>query len=269
MVELNAGPCEAWDPVGCGTWPDDLMAIRDYALMAATEVLWERTKRRFGLCELTLRPCRRSCAPYGALAWLNNWLPTWGGSGGWGWPYPALVGGRWYNMGCGICENDCSCTILHQIELPTPVAQILEVKVDGDVLDSSEYRVDNWRWLVRLGGDEWPLCQDLNLADTEVGTWSVTATYGEVVPTLGLFAVNELALDIARSCVGQECGVPSGVVKQVQRQGVTKIFLSSEYVNGQTGLKLTDRFFNTYNPTQSGVATVYNIDRPQSRRVGT
>lgn len=262
MAILDAGPCSAWDPVNCGPWPDELESVREYALMAATEVLWERTKRRFGLCEITLRPCRRTCAPYAAL----SWLPTWGGSNGdWGWPYPALLGGRWYNLGCGFCENECSCAVLYQIELPTPVAEIVEIKIDGSVLSSSSYRVDNWRWLVRLDGQNWPLCQDLNKADTEVDTWSVTATYGEAVPMLGMFAVNELGLEVAKTCIGQSCGNPSSVTKQVVRQGVTKIFMGAS--KGQTGLFFTDRFINTYNPTNSGVATIYNIDSPKMRRL--
>lgn len=270
MAALNSGPCEAWEPIDCAAWPTELDAVRDIALMAATEILWNRTKRRFGLCEITLRPCRRECAGMSALSWLNSWLPTWGGSGGgWGWPYPALLGGVWYNLGCGFCGDTCSCTILHQVQLPNPVAEVTEVKVDGVVLDDTAYRVDNWQWLVRLDGADWPLCQDLNLEDTEVGTWSVTATYGEVVPTLGLFAVNELGLQIAKACMGLPCTLNGGMVESVQRQGVNKRFIIEGSKNAPLGLVMSDRFINLYNPSNSGIATIHNMDSPAPRRVGT
>lgn len=165
------GPCQAWEPADCAVWPTNLEPVKDMALMAATEILWLRTKRRFGTCEISLRPCRRECGGELALAWLyGSWLPTQGGT--WGWPYPALVGGRWFNLGCGICADSCSCTILHQVELPYPVADILEVKVDGQVLVTGAYRVDDWRHLVRLDGGDWPTC-------FPAGTL-VTTDYGQV-----------------------------------------------------------------------------------------
>lgn len=261
---FSAGPCEAWTAADCTDWPDDLVAIQADALMAATEILWEKTQKRFGLCSYTLRPCAQDCAGELALAWLyGSWLPTWGmASGGFGWPYPALVGGTWYNLGCGNCQNTCSCNILHQIELPYPVSAVTQVKVDGDILAPTAYRVDDWRYLVRLDGGTWPRCNDLNKADTEDGTWSVTATYGEAVPTLGAFAVNEMALRIARTCV-TSCATPSGVVTQIDRQGVRKTL-----DKGLMGPVATE-FVETYNPTRSGVATIINLDRPAARRVGT
>lgn len=268
--QFDAGPCEPWTPLYCDAWPADLLPIQDMAVMAATEILWEKTKKRFGLCEYTLRPCAEECAGTDALAWLyGSWLPTWGMSGGgFGWPYPALIGGTWWNLGCGSCSGACSCTEVHQIELPFPVAEVLDVKVDGVELDPSAYIVNDWKYLVRVDGERWPRCNDLNLPDTEEGTWSVTATYGEQVPIAGRFAVNELALEYARACVGQACNLSAGVVSKITRQGVTKDLLTAAK-NGDLGLLLSDRFVNTYNPTRSGVATIIALDSPRATRWGT
>lgn len=266
---LNSGPCAAWEPADCAAWPDNLEPVRDMALMAATEILWNRTKRRFGVCELSLRPCRRECGGDLALAWLyGSWLPTYGGTGyGWGWPYPALIGGRWYNMGCG-CGDDCSCTAMHQIQLPYPVADIIEVKVDGVVLVTGAYRVDDWRQLVRLDGEDWPLCQDLNLPDTESGTWSVTLTVGEAVPQMGLFAVNELGLQIALGCVGSgACALPAGTLKSLDRQGVKQEFLQGAWLAGYRGMPAVQAFLETWNPTRSGTASIMAIDGPRRGRI--
>lgn len=273
MSPLNSGPCEAWPIADCGTWPDNLLPVQDMAVMAATEILWGRTKRRFGACTLDLRPCKRDCAGDLALAWLyGSWMPTYGGSYDWGWPYPALVGGRWFNMACG-CGDTCSCTTIHQFELPYPVSGIGEVKVDGVVLDPSAYRVDEWRYLVRLDGEDWPLCQDLNLPDTEVGTWSVTASIGEPVPQLGMFAVDQLARQIALGCIGSAgCALPTGTLKSLSRQGVEQSFVTGAdaWIAGFAGMPAVSAFLQLYNPTRSGTASVYAIDGPRrSRIVGT
>lgn len=271
MTILSTGPCGPWEPLDCPAWPDSLAGVKDNAIMAATEVLWELTKRQFGSCTMTLRPCRTDCAGDNALAWLyGSWLPTWGGNSGWGWPFPALLGGRWYNLGCGACGDTCSCAIVHQVQLPYPIATITQVKVDGVTLDSGAYRVDDWQFLVRLDGNEWPQCNNLNKADTEVGTWSVTGTWGTAVPMMGRVAVGALALETAKALCGDgSCQLSPAQVREINRQGVRKAFITAGDKGSQTGLMLVDRFINTYNPTGSNFASIYNIDAPRSRRVGT
>lgn len=268
MAELSSGPCEAWVPADCAEWPTNLEPVKEMALMAATEILWTRTRRRFGTCTISLRPCRRECGGELALAWLyGSWIPTYGGSWGMGWPYPALVGGRWYNLGCG-CGDDCSCVRLSQIQLPYPVADIIEVKIDGAVLVAGAYRVDDWKWLVRTDGGEWPLCQDLNLADTEEDTWSVTVAIGEAVPQLGMFAVDQLARQIALGCIGSTgCALPTGTLKSLSRQGVSQEFLLGTWLAGFSGLSAVDAFLETYNPQRASVASIYSIDGPRRGRI--
>lgn len=264
------GPCAPW-PYICDDFPDGAtQEIIDYAVMAATEALWMRTKRRFGFCSMTLRPCRKECFP----AW--PWIPQrgWHNVTGmtWPWPAPALVGGQWINIACGSCGDGCSCSSVSEVVLPYPVHEVTEVKIDGVVLDPSAYRVDDWRLLVRLDGQDWPRCNDLNLDDTEDGTWSVTASYGTEVPVLGQLAVGELASEIVKRCVGSNgCKLPSSTVRQVTRQGVTKVFFDAEtaFANGMLGLTQSDMFIKTYNPTNTGIASIFDIDGPRQRRVGT
>src|SRR5688572_26213399 len=143
------------------------------AVQIATEILYNLSAQQFGVCEFTIRPCRESCndsAWWGASGYLG-----WGGWLGGMYPQPALIGGNWYNLRCGSCSGSCSCTPLSIALLPSPVNQILEVKVDGVILTpGTDYRVDNFRELVRLGGQFWPECQDMTLADDQPNTWSVT-----------------------------------------------------------------------------------------------
>lgn len=269
---MNSGPCEPWIPL-CTSWPAGASpVITGAAVEAATEILWERTARRFGLCTVKLFPCREDNWPSNAARWLGSWLPTQGGSSGWGWPYPALLGGLWYNLGCGGsgCGGTCTCNVLWTAQLPQPVVNVIEVKVDGVVLDPTAYRVDNWRTLVRLDGKPWPVCNNINQDDTHVGTWSVTAQYGETVPVSGQLAVGELAQELVKSCLGGACQVPQATLTRLKRQGVERDFIKITGKLGEIiGLHHCDLFVQTYNPTASRPAAIYGFDGPRRRYINT
>ena len=101
-----------------------------------------------------------------------------------------------------------------------------------------------------------------------VGTWSVTATYGEPVPELGALAAGELACEIIRSLSGEDCRLPATVTSLV-RQGVTIQYpdLARTLETGKIGLYLCDLFLQTYNP--HGLvrrAATYSVDGPDLRR---
>jgi hypothetical protein len=265
------GPCQAWD-LSCANFPDEVEPeLEATAAMIATEILWNRTKRQFGLCSVSLRPCRKDCLPAGPwIPQVGGWYDFTGSS--WPFPQPALIGGAWINIACGSCFSDCSCSHISEVRLPYPVAAITEVKVDGVVLPPTAYRVDNYNLLVRIDGEEWPRCNDMNLDDTEVGTWSVTADYGQDVPELGKLAAGQLAVEIAKRCINASgCVLPSGTVPEVTRQGVKKVFFDSEtaFKGGMTGMYWPDLFIKTFNPSGTGLANIFDIDGPKHRRVGT
>lgn len=258
------GPCENWPvkfmcDVSCVS-----PTVTGDAVAVATEVLWAFTGRQFGLCEVTLRPCRRECRDF---PWPGGGWSEWAGSS---WISPSLISGQWFNVACGRCTRGCSCGELSEILLPAPVHDVVEVKVDGVVVSGSEYRLDDNRILVSLG-DAWPTCNDLALDDDQPGTWSVTARYGLEVPTGGEWAVGELACELIKAFSDEECRLPRNV-SQLVRQGVTIQFpaVSELFAKGQTGLYLVDQFIATWNPSglrrRSGV---YSVDNPPHRRVGT
>jgi len=259
------GPCADW-PV---TWTCDVdtlnPAVTGIAVSMATETLWALTGMRFGVCQVTLRPCARSCDDG---SFYDDFGPPWASSS---YPQPALIGGLWFNLACGSCPGTCSCTEVSEVRLPSPVNTIVEVKIDGTPMVSGAYRIDNNRLLVRTDGGRWPRCNDLNLDDTEVGTWSVTATYGEALPEGASLAVGQLACEIAKAAAGGDCKLPAGL-QQLVRQGVTISYpdVGELFRQGRTGLYLVDMFVATWNP--SGLrqrSRVYNVDRPTVRRAGT
>ena len=265
----TTGPCETWTPTFTCALPTGASAVSGAALQAATEVLYALSGRRFGLCTLTLRPCRREC--YGEV-WPAGWMAV-DGLGSGSWPYPTLVGGLWFNLGCGGCVGGCSCATVSEVVVPVPVHDVVEVRVDGvPLVENTDYRVDSFRYLVRLGGASWPSCNDLGLTDAEPGTWSVTVRTGEDVPPLGSMAVGVLASEFTKLLLcNDDCALPRPVQSLV-RQGVNVTFLDPNevFANGRTGLYLPDLFITTYNP--DGIrrrARVYDVDRDDSRLTGT
>jgi len=260
-----SGPCANW-PV---TWACDTStlnpAVTGTAVSMATEFLWAASGMRFGVCEVTLRPCRRDCQTGG---FYDDFGPPWTAQY---YPQPALVGGLWFNLTCGSCTGSCSCGLVSEVQLPAPVNTIVEVLIDGTPLVSGAYRVDNNRLLVRTDGSQWPLCNDLSLDDTEVGTWSVRATYGEALPEGTALAMGQLACEIAKAADGGDCRLPAGV-QQLVRQGVTISYpdVGELFRQGRTGLYLVDMFLSTWNPyNMRQRSRVYNVDRPSVRRAGT
>lgn len=265
-MTLDVGPCDPW-PV---RWVCDVSAespsATGYAVSMATRVLWSLTGRQFGTCTTTLRPCRTDCTE----GWPGGGWDMWSMPTTYGYGY--LDGMYWYPLGCGGCNTGaCGCDTVSETRLPDGVSSIVQVKVDGSPLATGAYRVDNNRLLVRTDGQAWPRCNNLSKNDTQTGTWSVTAVYGQEVPDGGKVAAGELACEILKAMRGEECRLPAGVT-QLVRQGVTISVpdFGDILMHGRTGLYLCDMFIMSENPKhlrQRG--RVYSVDRPTQRRAGT
>jgi hypothetical protein len=155
--------------------------------------------------------------------------------------------------------------------LPAPVHRIVEILIDGAPMPSGSYRLDNNRIVVRTDGGVWPFCNDLSTDDSQPGTWSVTALFGEPIPDGARLAMGQLACEIVRAAGGEDCNLPAGVT-QLIRQGVTIQYpdIGSLFSQGRTGLYLVDMFLNTWNPYNLRQRSrVYNVDRPTVRRTDT
>jgi hypothetical protein len=230
-------------------------AVAEIIEDAAVAYLWNWTGKQFGTCEITLRPCRQSCfddwTTYRGTRWQGVQLPWYGGWGGAGPVNPALIGGQWYNLPCGSCGDECSCGPVRQIDLPGPVSSVTEVVIDAVALPTSSYRVDNHRWLVRLDGEDWPLCQNMN-ADpaTDLDTFAVTYLIGTSVPAGGQIAAGKLACEMAKAqCGGSGCQLPQRL-QTITRQGVTMGILDSMeslYAEGSTGIWMVDSWVASIN----------------------
>lgn len=246
-----AGPCQPWcssqDVWTCCGQPTEVVngieCPVDMTVFAleASQVLFELGGRlNLGVCEQTVRPC-------GTGSWCGIQVLSRGHVIGW-------MDDRWSG-------NICGCQPLSKVLLPGyPVREILEVKIDGAVVDPATYRLDGFRWLVRVRDPAdpstvlmWPLCQALDLPDTELGTFSVTYSYGQEPLLIGRDAAEQLGCELYKACIGSgDCELPTGVTR-INRQGVT-IERAAFTAWGmqdkiwKTGLAKVDAFLNAVNP---------------------
>src|SRR5690625_2662114 len=154
----------------------------------ATDLLWNWTGRRYGICEVSIRPCRQQDylgredtysgrGPYTSLPGVPR--------AGW---QPVLIDGSWFNLRCGSCSGGCNCEWGKALSLPGPAQEIIEILIDGEILDPSKYYLTPWGTLVRVDGGFWPNAQDMSKAPTEPGTWQITYKRGVPVPDGGQIA---------------------------------------------------------------------------------
>ncbi len=259
-MTTDFGPCDPWNVRWICDVSTESPTATGAAVTAATYTLWALSGRQFGTCTVTLRPCRRECYDQ---SWWNSYSLPWTSY----WDY-ADSNYPWFVLGCGGCRGSCSCSAVSEVVLPSPVQSIVTVKLDGVVAPTGSYRLDNNRLLVRTDGQQWPSCNNLNKDDTQPGTWSVTAVYGQPVPKMGEVAMGELACEILKAMAGEECRLPPGVT-QLTRQGVSISVpdIGDLFRDGKTGLYLVDMFLSASNPhklQQRG--RIYSPDRMPHRR---
>lgn len=252
---MASPPCN-WvlDMDTCGTWGDYETEVQDAAKQAAMTILWAATGRRYGLCEVTVRPY--GIGAYGACAGSLGWIAD--GVDGW-LPY-SYVGGAYRSL-TPFQPPRC------EIWLPGRVDSVLEVMQDGVIVDPGSYRVDDWTWLVRTDGGCWPTTVDMG-SDADV--FQVTYMNGTPVPRALLDAAATLACEWAKGIVGDKsCRLPARV-SAITRQGVSMTALDTDSLakRGFVGIQEVDMVIYALNPKGiDAAARVYTPDLPYPRRV--
>lgn len=236
--------CSPWVDIGdvrlCSPskFPDGIYVK---ALAASASMLYQITQFRWpGLCSDLVRPCKNSP---GALQLLD--YPN-GGS--------RPVASPW-NTGfpCSCSSDDlvCGCRTHSNVVLPGyPLVDVTEVKLDGNVFTG--YRIADDRSLIRTDGLSWPCCQNLLLADTEPGTWSIAYRYGAIPGPDGLVANEVLACELAKSWDGcDDCQLSPRVTSLVHEgETFTLADLNQALDAGKFGLREVDWFVEVANAGQ-------------------
>lgn len=217
---------ELWDSYDDGT--------RARALALASSTLYRLTGYRVGGCPVKVRPRPQKgfCAiPYD---WGSAYTFT-----------PVNLNGNWTNLTCPPCGDP------RLVNLPAPVGEISEVKVDGAVVPPTDYRIVDGHYLAWVGAGDppWPAEQDYVIPDTQPGTFSVTYLNSYPVDSLGAYAAGLLTMEFAKACSGNatKCKLPSTVISIV-RQGVSYDLSPGAFPDGKSGIREVDAYIEMWNP---------------------
>lgn len=234
------GPCGLLVDTACldaDEWEAASPAQQEYALDAARSLLNHLTAGEAANCPRLLRPCRVvDCME--SFDWSYDGV-SWA---------PRLMAGTWINtLPCG-CSSGCGhASKANALLLPTSVAEVLEVWVDGTMLDPSEYRMAG-RFLIRREG-VWPQRQDMDRDYlTEPETFAVSYRPGRPLGPMGERALGVLVKEFLRACVGsKKCTLPANV-QTLSRQGVQFNVERDGLANGVMGIRDVDFYVSTINP---------------------
>lgn len=205
----------------------------------AGELLWRLSGRRYGTREVTVRPYVpseiQSYETFGV--WLDSgyeggpvWVPyVWDGTPLYGHPH-------WLSLCSG-----------RQVWLPGPVYAVTEVRVRGEVLPASAYRVDNRQYLVRQDGEPWPRNADPSQPPDEADLL-VTYVQGTPVPQGGRIAAAALACEYVKFRLGLDHRLTPGTVSSITRQGIQMEVIPLDESDGLTGVHEADQWLRAVNP---------------------
>lgn len=241
-LDNDGGVCEPWitvddlcqASVGDGT-RDALLA--QAAVNEATRWLNDATLNRWaGPCTALLRP-NPICEPARA---------------------PGLGSGRRRSI-------DLSLWVL------PPIRSIVEIRVDGEVIDSKWAYLDGNRLVASTGWDDddsplipWPTQNE----DRQAGapdTWDLTVIHGSGPPEPLRRAAQEFACELLYAACGDDrCSLPKTAVS-VSRDNVTMTFQPP--VKGRTGLPLVDNAIDLYGPEGLGAPPRRILDPADTTRV--
>lgn len=237
-------------------WGDLDPAVVAAAQEQAEAVLTNLTLARVGGCPITVRPCAARpgrLLPYGTSPQFTPYLG---------------VDGQVRNAVCGhagACSGNC------EIDLGTVIGRVDEIKVDGVAVDITDnLAVIDGHILAWRGTDPcpFPYGNDMSLADTEAGTWSITYLPRHPVDAAGAVALAWLTFELAKANCGgpaKGCRLPSNVVAVV-RQGVSLELIPGLFARGSTGIREVDSWIRVWNPDGKQRRTgFFNPQAPRHR----
>jgi len=265
-MPVSSAPCNWSINTLCVEGWDELPTeLQDTATEYATLVLWAATGRRYGLCEMTVRPCGRVCTNCPQGYSYDLYGGTW---------VPYIWNGTWRNCWCGDGGPGgcCTCDPACQVYLPGPVDSIISVRVGGETLAASgaAYFVLDQQFLVRIDSSEcWPDCSDQSLAPNDPNAFEVVYLRGTAVPGILQTAAGTLAGEYVKACQGQPCRLP-GRVSNVARSGisVSMVDVDTLLASGLTGILEVDQVIVALNPYRlKGRTRFYSPELEVGRQV--
>lgn len=161
----------------------------------------------------------------------------------------------WPCLGCNSCgSHPCGCGSYFAIWLTSdfPILEILEITIDGVVVDPATYRLEENERVVKTDGIDWPRCNNLGLtAGPHAPAGSellVTYSAGRMPPPALKMAAAELVCELKKACQGDaSCKLPDHV-RSITRRGVEMEIDSvfSLLDSGLTGNAIIDHALSVY-----------------------
>lgn len=207
-------------PCGCAYTTEADSALITALISEASDFLYVASGGRVhGICERTVWPlASRSCGP-------DRFDRT---------------------FGTGWIVDDA-------IPLAGPNTTILEIKIDGAVINASEYGLYSGNILFRRDA-AWPTSNDVTKLSTETGTFTIKFTFGEAVGTITKMATVELVCLMMKdpSALSRVRGVTSANV-----QGVS-VSLEASAEAEALGIPAVGRFLDRFSPRGLGALGVWS-----------
>lgn len=166
------------DTCACSLDEHDDAELVAFVIESASDILVQLSQGRVhGLCVQTVRPFKVDgfdCEPHGDF-------------------WDAMVGG------------------IDAIPLRGPDCQVIEVVIDGVVLNPTEYGLLNGNMLFRREGS-WPTTNSVTKLSDEAGVFEVTQRFGHAADFITKQACIELACQMATEFIGRKSSLPKGTV---------------------------------------------------------
>lgn len=219
LADVLAAPC------GCAyTEGDDGELIEDLIDEASDFLYVASGGRVHGVCERTVWPVSdRSCGPDRFGAWSSHSVPGW------------------------IVDD--------AIPLAGPSTTILEIIIDGEVLDPTEYGLYNGNNLFRRQR-AWPTYNDIAKLPGEDGTFTIRFTFGDPIDRITTQATVELVCQMMNDAqvLSRLRGITSANV-----QGVSVSLDAAEEALA-LGIPSVGRFLDRYAPRGIGALGVWSYE---------
>lgn len=200
---------------------DDEQLIEDMIDMGSDLICLLTGNLITGICTRTVRPVRLCDTPY-----ISN--------------HPVFSNQRRFGG-------------LDTIPLRGPNVDIVEIVIDGVVINPSDYGLTDNLYLFRRSAC-WPTANDLRLASTEIGTWEITLRFGVDPDYLTRMATRELVCELIKDQKGRQHALPRGVTS-ASLQGVSVQVAQSRadaLREGNEQLPILARFLSVYGDLAPG-----------------
>lgn len=232
----------------------------DAVINFVSALLFRLSGRKYtGACSQIIWPCSAGNGGCGSGEYGTNWWAHTSGGSLPSYPYPG--DGGWYNF--WPCAGACH---LERVKLPNVINTIDEIIIDGEILDPTAYKIEAYKWLVRVDGGKWPCSNNLAGEPGDEGVWTVEYTYGQPIPADARYVASIFACEMAKARCGADNCLPERL-KTITRQGVSMSFADPlDFLEqGQTGIYEVDAWLRSVNPNKiQRRSRIYRPDRKGS-----